>query len=167
MFDVGKVSAPIARVSFHPFNSSTATPTITARQVVSARIAPAAGKPFDQALEMPARVAGVPIPPEWLAKARVVIKAAFRSLSATKRLACSMADSNVASVNGFGGADTPSARKVSRTGRGPFPRESGIRFTGFFSASSFRDVPSIAVQPASTVTSLDADSGTRSVEPSA
>ena len=114
---------------------------------------------------MPARVAGVPIPPEWLVSSS---KAAFRSLSATKRLACSMADSNVASVNGFGGADTPSAREGEPDwGRGPFLRESGIRFTGFFSASSFRDVPSMAVQPASTVTSLDADSGTRSVEPSA
>ena len=68
----------------------------------------------------------------------------------------------------FGGDDTPSVRDGAPDwGRGPFPRESGIRFTGFFSASSVRDVPSMAVQPASMVTSLEADSGTRSMEPSA
>ena len=79
-----------------------------------------------------------------------------------------MADSSVASVNGFGGADTPSAREGEPDWeRGPFPRESGIRFAGFFSAPSVFDVCSMAVQPASTVTSFDADSGTRSVEPSA
>ena len=79
-----------------------------------------------------------------------------------------MADSSVASVNGFGGADTPSAREGEPDwGRGPFPSESGIRFMGFLSVSSVFDVCSMAVQPASMVTSLDADNATRSVEPSA
>lgn len=51
-----------------------------------------------------ARVAGVPIPPECDSSSS---NASLRSLSSTKREACSIAASSVASVNGFGGFVSP------------------------------------------------------------
>lgn len=51
-----------------------------------------------------ARMAGVPIPPECDSSSS---NASLRSLSSTKREACSIAASSVASVNGFGGFVSP------------------------------------------------------------
>ena len=71
-----------------------------------------------------ARVAGVPMPPECDSSSS---RAAFRSLSSTYRLACSIAASSVASVNGFGGFVLPSETEDSLTGLNETPVE---RFTG-------------------------------------
>ena len=73
-----------------------------------------------------ARVAGVPMPPEWDSSSS---RAALRSLSSTRRLACSIAASSVASVNGFGGFVFPSDSVAPPCGTGAMDTPS-VRLEG-------------------------------------
>ena len=73
-----------------------------------------------------ALVAGVPMPPEWDSSSS---RAALSSLSSTQRLACSIAASSVASVNGFGGFVFPSDSVAPPCGTGAMKTPS-VRLTG-------------------------------------
>ena len=105
-----------------------------------------------------ARVAGVPMPPECDSSSS---SAALRFLSSTHRLACSIAASSVASVNGLGGRVSPSSTVTFPTGRmtPPSMRFDGITFlppAGFAVSSSSGSGPwpvSTAFHPADTVSS--------------
>ena len=84
-----------------------------------------------------ARVAGVPMPPEWDSSSS---NAALRSLSSTQRLACSIAASSVASLNGFGGFVFPSDNVAPHCGTGametPVTRFAGMMLPAVSSLSS-------------------------------
>ena len=86
-----------------------------------------------------ARVAGVPMPPEWDSSSS---RAALRSLSSTRRLACSIAASSVASVNGFGGFVFPSDNVAPPCGTGamatPVVRLAGMMLPAGSSSSPSR-----------------------------
>ena len=101
-----------------------------------------------------ARVAGVPMPPEWDSSSS---RAALRSLSSTQRLACSIAASSVASVNGFGGFVFPSDSVAPPCGTGAMETPS-VRFAGMMLPTASSSSPwsscgaacSMACQPRET-----------------